>query len=164
MEPARHTFEMTPVPETIVFVDFQQTGVGGVQSWGARPYDEYTLHPEVYDFVFTMMPVGEDSRFPVSSKTSTKACSGRLPPMNLLCVWTVLPCTQAKILTLWARAGETFRKIIKARTVRHPPAKRLTWQDPRCEVGLNLGVVFIMKSPGSAFAGVLFSRKPHRIP
>jgi beta-galactosidase len=31
-------------------------GVGGDNSWGARPHDEYTLHPKSYSFSFMLIP------------------------------------------------------------------------------------------------------------
>ena len=41
-------------------VDHLQSGVGGDDSWGARPLDEYTLAPLAYHYSFTLRPVGGD--------------------------------------------------------------------------------------------------------
>lgn len=37
-------------------VDLGQTGVGGNNSWGAKPYDIYTLYPGYYTFSYTVSP------------------------------------------------------------------------------------------------------------
>ena len=43
-------------------IDLKQMGVGGDNSWGARPHDQYTLSPGNYDFSFMLIPfeVGTD--------------------------------------------------------------------------------------------------------
>jgi beta-galactosidase len=43
-------------------VDFKQTGVGGEDSWGARPYRQYTLFPQNYSYRFRIRPLdpGDD--------------------------------------------------------------------------------------------------------
>jgi beta-galactosidase len=43
-------------------VDFKQTGVGGEDSWGARPYPQYTLFPQDYSYRFRIRPLdrGDD--------------------------------------------------------------------------------------------------------
>lgn len=39
-----------------VFLDLGQTGVGGDNSWGARPLDHYTLFPKEYSYRFRLRP------------------------------------------------------------------------------------------------------------
>jgi len=43
-------------------IDLKQMGVGGDNSWGARPHDKYTLSPGNYDYSFMLVPfeVGTD--------------------------------------------------------------------------------------------------------
>ena len=43
-------------------IDLKQMGVGGDNSWGARPHDQYTLSPGNYDYSFMLVPfeVGTD--------------------------------------------------------------------------------------------------------
>jgi beta-galactosidase len=43
-------------------IDLKQMGVGGDNSWGARPHPEYTLPPQNYSFRFRIRPLdaGED--------------------------------------------------------------------------------------------------------
>jgi beta-galactosidase len=45
-----------------VNVDYKQMGVGGEDSWGARPYPQYTLFPEDYSYRFRIRPLlpGDD--------------------------------------------------------------------------------------------------------
>lgn len=37
-------------------IDYKQTGVGGEDSWGARPYPQYTLFPQDYAYRFRIRP------------------------------------------------------------------------------------------------------------
>jgi beta-galactosidase len=39
-----------------VYLDHRQTGVGGDNSWGARPLDHYTLFPKEYAYRFRLRP------------------------------------------------------------------------------------------------------------
>ena len=43
-------------------IDYKQTGVGGEDSWGARPYPQYTLFPQDYIYRFRIRPLdkGDD--------------------------------------------------------------------------------------------------------
>ncbi|MBN2408117.1 MAG: DUF4981 domain-containing protein, partial [Candidatus Aminicenantes bacterium] len=43
-------------------IDYKQTGVGGEDSWGARPYPPYTLFPKDYSYRFRIHPLdpGDD--------------------------------------------------------------------------------------------------------
>jgi beta-galactosidase len=38
-------------------IDFKQMGVGGDDSWGARPHPQYTLFPEDYSYRFRIHPL-----------------------------------------------------------------------------------------------------------
>ncbi|MEZ6036678.1 MAG: glycoside hydrolase family 2 TIM barrel-domain containing protein [Planctomycetota bacterium] len=46
VEAALHPYEVEPSGRLTVHVDAGQTGVGGDDSWGARPHRQYTLRPE----------------------------------------------------------------------------------------------------------------------
>ncbi|MFO8001477.1 MAG: glycoside hydrolase family 2 TIM barrel-domain containing protein, partial [Marinilabilia sp.] len=73
---AREEFEYGPVHEEqqhITFVDerdlvrwnidFGQRGLGGDNSWGASPQEEYQLKPDqAYEYSFTLVPVTDSSR------------------------------------------------------------------------------------------------------
>lgn len=43
LEEARHSFELPPIHSTVVRVDLMQQGVGGDDSWGAKPHEEYYI-------------------------------------------------------------------------------------------------------------------------
>ncbi len=56
LEKATHVNEL-PQRETItVNLDYQQMGVGGDDSWGARPHPEYTLSSGPYSYRFRLRP------------------------------------------------------------------------------------------------------------
>ncbi len=38
-------------------LDYKQTGVGGDDSWGAKPHTQYTLWPQSYSYLFCLRPV-----------------------------------------------------------------------------------------------------------
>jgi beta-galactosidase len=58
LQKARHINEL-PIRKTItVNIDYKQTGLGGDNSWGARPHDEYTLWPDKsYRWTVRLTPV-----------------------------------------------------------------------------------------------------------
>jgi len=47
-----------------VHVDLGQTGVGGDNSWGARPLDHYTLFPKEYSYSFRLRPFSAKNESP----------------------------------------------------------------------------------------------------
>lgn len=46
LEEAAHAYELPPVHHTIVRVCMAQMGVGGDDSWGARPHKEHLISVE----------------------------------------------------------------------------------------------------------------------
>ena len=53
----RHTIDV-PVRDLIsINVDYRQMGVGGDNSWGARPHPEYLLKDKKYTFTFIIKPI-----------------------------------------------------------------------------------------------------------
>ena len=71
LERAKHTFE-PPRDNTItVNVDYQQMGVGGDNSWGARTHPQYMLPPQPYSYRFRLAPIaGRTVSLPELSKES----------------------------------------------------------------------------------------------
>jgi beta-galactosidase len=57
MELADYTYEMPYREYVTLNIDHKQTGVGGDNSWGARPHDEFTLWPKKYSYSFRLRPV-----------------------------------------------------------------------------------------------------------
>jgi beta-galactosidase len=53
----KHLSDLTEEPFVDVNIDYGQTGVGGDDSWGARPHKQYTLQAGEYSYSFTMEPL-----------------------------------------------------------------------------------------------------------
>lgn len=50
----RHTDDVRQQPFVEWHIDLRQMGVGGDDSWGARPHDEYMIYPGIYEFSFQL--------------------------------------------------------------------------------------------------------------
>jgi len=58
LEIARHPYELLSRDTITLNLDYGQTGVGGDNSWGARPHREYTLQAnQTYEYSFRLCPV-----------------------------------------------------------------------------------------------------------
>ncbi|MEL7484578.1 MAG: glycoside hydrolase family 2 TIM barrel-domain containing protein, partial [Planctomycetota bacterium] len=58
LDRAKHTHELEPDGSTHLCLDLAQTGVGGDNSWGARPHPEFTLRADrEHRFTFHLMAV-----------------------------------------------------------------------------------------------------------
>ena len=55
----RHTCDVKPRDLTSLNLDFKQMGVGGDNSWGARPHPEYMLLEKYYSYRFRIKPIDE---------------------------------------------------------------------------------------------------------
>jgi beta-galactosidase len=65
----RHPNDIIRRPWTAVNLDYKQMGVGGDNSWGARPHEEYQLPARPYSYKFRLRPfVRGDDRPSVLSK------------------------------------------------------------------------------------------------
>lgn len=53
----RHTIDLKKRDFVEVKIDLMQMGVGGDDSWGARPHDEYMIYPGIYEFSFYLIPI-----------------------------------------------------------------------------------------------------------
>jgi beta-galactosidase len=56
----RHTDDLIPNDFIDVHVDLRQTGVGGNDSWGARPLPSYTLTAGKYSYSFRIRPLNKN--------------------------------------------------------------------------------------------------------
>ena len=54
---ARHSLDLEPDGLTHVIFEQAQMGVGGIDSWGQWPLEQYRLHPQPRDFHFTLRPI-----------------------------------------------------------------------------------------------------------
>ena len=59
MAEAKHLYEMQPRDFITFNIDLKQTGVGGDDSWGARPHPQYTLEPQPYTYSYRLRPVSK---------------------------------------------------------------------------------------------------------
>jgi len=58
LESKAHPYELVPSDFVTLRVNYHQMGVGGDNSWGARPHPEFTLYPNrVYTYRFRFMPI-----------------------------------------------------------------------------------------------------------
>ncbi|MCX6235053.1 MAG: DUF4981 domain-containing protein [Bacteroidetes bacterium] len=53
----RHTIDLVPRDFVDVNIDFKQQGVGGIDSWGAKPLPQYQLPSQHYSFSYRMRPL-----------------------------------------------------------------------------------------------------------
>jgi len=56
LQSAEHPFELPQRDITVLNLDFQQQGVGGDDSWGAWPHDEFMLPAKDYSYSFRLRP------------------------------------------------------------------------------------------------------------
>ncbi len=60
MEKAKHSYELERQDFVTVNLDYKQTGVGGEDSWGARPLPQHILQPDAYSYSFRLRPASID--------------------------------------------------------------------------------------------------------
>ncbi len=60
----RHTFHLKPRRLVTLNLDYKQMGVGGDNSWGARPHPAYTLSPQPYTYTFRLRPFSPHQESP----------------------------------------------------------------------------------------------------
>lgn len=53
----QHASDITPRKEIVLNVDLFQRGVGGLDSWGAKPLDEYRFREKEYRYKYTIKPI-----------------------------------------------------------------------------------------------------------
>ncbi len=51
-------------------IDYKQIGVGGDNSWGAKPHHQYTLYPGDYSYTFMLIPFRSNADLMAISKTA----------------------------------------------------------------------------------------------
>ncbi|RXG15575.1 glycoside hydrolase family 2 TIM barrel-domain containing protein [Leeuwenhoekiella aestuarii] len=53
----RHTIDIKPRDLISLTINYKQTGVGGDNSWGAKPHEKYQLKPQNYSYSFIIKPI-----------------------------------------------------------------------------------------------------------
>lgn len=61
----RHASDLVKRDMVTWNLDYKQMGVGGDDSWGARPHDEYMLHPREYTYQFRLRPFSKNYENPM---------------------------------------------------------------------------------------------------
>lgn len=58
LESVKHPYELTKLDDIVLNVNYRQMGVGGDDSWGARPHPEFTLYADrPYSYSFRLRPI-----------------------------------------------------------------------------------------------------------
>ncbi len=65
LEQASHSYKLARQPYVIVNVDYKQMGVGGDNSWGARPHDWCTLWPKTTTYIYRLRPISTRDEDPM---------------------------------------------------------------------------------------------------
>jgi beta-galactosidase len=66
----KHVHELQARPAIYLNIDYRQTGVGGINSWGARPLSKYTLWAGNYTYSFKISPLeAGDNPNEISTRT-----------------------------------------------------------------------------------------------
>ncbi len=99
LEKAMHIHELPRRDFITLNLDYKQMGVGGDDSWGARPHPEYTLWAKPYSYQFRLKPYTKDQGDPNTLARQTLAgtssgSSGRVSLFDgkTLTGWTILKC------------------------------------------------------------------------
>ncbi len=53
----RHSVDMKPRKEIYLNIDLKMMGVGGDNSWGAKPHEQYRIKPGKYKFSYILSPI-----------------------------------------------------------------------------------------------------------
>jgi beta-galactosidase len=78
LEENTHAYQVPRRDFTTVNLDHQQMGVGGDNSWGARPLKEYLLSPKPYSYSFCLTPLAAGEH-DLQLRAKLKACLDLLP-------------------------------------------------------------------------------------
>jgi beta-galactosidase len=62
IESAKHGYQIERHDDITLSVDKEQTGVGGDDSWGALPHEEYILRPAPMSYSFRLRPITASDR------------------------------------------------------------------------------------------------------
>ncbi len=57
IEKSSHAYQLTPANHWYVNIDLNQRGVGGIDSWGAKPLDKYRMLNKKYEYSFLISPI-----------------------------------------------------------------------------------------------------------
>ena len=79
----RHDYQLTPRQEVVLRLNHRQTGVGGDNSWGAHPLDQYKLFPNRdYSFTYRLKPLPDIDEAMALSRRPTETGGGSGGPVE----------------------------------------------------------------------------------
>ncbi|WP_205325455.1 glycoside hydrolase family 2 TIM barrel-domain containing protein [Glycomyces sp. YM15] len=80
---ARHDYQLTPRQDVVLRLNHRQTGVGGDNSWGAQPLDQYKLFPNrEYAFTYRLKPLPDLDQAMALSRKPTETGGGSGGPVE----------------------------------------------------------------------------------
>lgn len=82
-----HKNEIVPRPGVYLNIDYKQTGMGGINSWGAWPMDKYILWAANYAYKFKISPVEGDTDYQSVSTRKYEDNTGLVPELAHLQVY-----------------------------------------------------------------------------
>lgn len=84
LENTMHPYELTKLPETVLHLNYKQMGVGGDNSWGAKPHSEFTLYAnKTYTYAMRLRPIsGVPSAMDLSKQLVPKIVT-KIDPVNI---------------------------------------------------------------------------------
>ena len=84
MENKLHPFELVKSANTLLNINYKQMGVGGDDSWGAKPHDEFLIHPNSgYSYSYRIIPVKNGSNeMQVSQKEYVPDATVKVPEIK----------------------------------------------------------------------------------
>lgn len=65
---SRHTIDLKKRDEVFLNLDLKQRGVGGDDSWGAKPHSQYCLAAKSYSYTFRLVPFSKNDNLMGISK------------------------------------------------------------------------------------------------
>jgi beta-galactosidase len=80
---ARHDYQLTPRQDVVLRLNHRQTGVGGDNSWGAQPLDQYKLFPNRdYSYTYRLKPLPAVDQAMALSRRPTETGGGSSGPVE----------------------------------------------------------------------------------
>ncbi len=78
-----HPYELTQTNEVLVNINLRQMGLGGDNSWGAWPHDEFLIFPDTtYKYSFLLMPSdGSVPEMELSKRRYAKSADAEVPDL-----------------------------------------------------------------------------------
>ncbi|MDD3323041.1 MAG: glycoside hydrolase family 2 TIM barrel-domain containing protein [Paludibacter sp.] len=81
LESKLHTFELVKDANTNVHINYKQMGVGGDDSWGAKPHNEFLIKPDTsYSYSYRIIPISAGSNDMEISKKQYQSSSTSVIP------------------------------------------------------------------------------------